>query len=262
MSFAIAVSVFCVVANPDCCGPWRVSCSGRPEVSGPSSFMQRSTMSAATCAMPRPSASCAIARPGMWKLPVDAIELVSMSTRGLSAAALSSISTCSTACASASSAAPCTCATQRNDSGSWTRRAAPAFSSALPASALAQPPRSLGLPRRRASGLRPLRKRRQVRAKALERQRDDVVEPIEQLRKIVRARDTRCPTVAAFALTSTRPSLGPSATGARPARASASRPAIRRPSTKASPSPINTSAICESGGRSPTLIVPHAGTAG
>ncbi len=38
------------VAKPDCCGPWRVSCSGRPDVAGASSCMQRSTMSAATCA--------------------------------------------------------------------------------------------------------------------------------------------------------------------------------------------------------------------
>ena len=45
MSLASAVSGFCTVAKPDCCGPWRVSCSGSPEAAGDSSLMQRSTAS-------------------------------------------------------------------------------------------------------------------------------------------------------------------------------------------------------------------------
>ena len=47
MSLASAVSGFCAVAKPDCCGPWRVSCSGRPVAAGDSIRMQRSTASVA-----------------------------------------------------------------------------------------------------------------------------------------------------------------------------------------------------------------------
>jgi hypothetical protein len=56
-------------------------------------------------------------------LPFDSIASDSINTSGLSAALFSSRSMCSRAFHSVASAAPCTCVTQRNDNGSWTRRA-------------------------------------------------------------------------------------------------------------------------------------------
>ena len=64
-------------------------------------------------------------------------------------------------------------------------------------------------------------------------------------------------------LISASPSLAPSVTGARPARAKASVPGRRVPATRASPWPIITAAMCARGARSPEApTLPCSGITG
>ena len=137
-------------------------------------------------------------------------------TSGLSAALLSSISTSSRAAIERDVRAPWTCATPRNDTGSCTRRAAPASIArcrrAAPAAAARLAP-GPARPRRRGARI----ERRQVGAKALERQRRGKFTHRSAAAQSCSTSAAR-PTVAALALISARPSLAPSATGASPAR--------------------------------------------
>ena len=143
----------------------------------------------------------------MWKLPLDSIAESSMSTSGLSAALLSSSSTWSRAARRAASAAPCTCVMQRNDSGSWTRRAAPALPQRAAGEQLGHALRDHRLPRagraactRGSSGLRLARK-------PFERKRGSHVQRVERRGGSRAATSAAWPTVAALALISASPSF-------------------------------------------------------
>ena len=156
----------------------------------------------------RPSASNASASAGTWKLPFDSISPRRRCTSGLSAALLSSSSTSSRASCSAASAAPCTCVTQRNESGSCTRRAAPALPQGAAGEQLAQMRAAIACcPRAGRAACTRGSSGRQVGAKALEAS----ARPRRSARRAPRAQSCSTsaawPTVAALALISARPSL-------------------------------------------------------
>ena len=227
-------------------------------------LMQRSTHSARRPARARcRSASSASASAGHVEVAVrqhDAV--VGDHQRAVGGAVELDLDVFARARAAPPCAAPCTCATQRNDSGSWTRRAAPACHSALPSSSARKLRGGLGLARRGPRAPAPAGRAATGWRESL--RSDSAIATSSARRACAQHRASTSaarPTVAAFALISARPSLAASATGARPARASASRARqTRSPSTSASPSPISGSASATAAADPRRRSSPSAGT--
>ena len=190
--------------------------------------MQRSTTRAAICTTARPSASWAIASPGMWKLPVESIApVVDVDERAVGRGVELDFDMQDRV-------------RQRGERGAVhlrhaaegqrildaPRRAVRGQAAALRATRGSAPPP----PPDREPGARPAPADR-----AATRWRESPRTTARRRRRAGRAYRARScstrladPTVTALALNSDRPSFAPSTTGARPACASASAPGTRR----------------------------------
>ena len=200
--------------------------------------------------------------PGMWKLPLDSIAPASATTSGLSAALLSSISTSSRARAqrrqrarraparrSATTADPARGAPHRAPRARC-RRAASASRAAI-----------VGLSRRRPRRLRARIERRQVGAKALERQRDAATFSASQRCSAVVQHQRRVADGRRVGADEREAILGAERDRRKPgARAAPRRRAAISPRTRLRLRRSAASARCDSGGRSATPIEPKRGT--
>ena len=182
-------------------------------------------------------------------------------TSGLSQAAFSSAVTADRAASMYSRSAPWTCGTTRNDSASWTDRAAPGSSSGLPASSARRWSAAATCP---GIGL----------ARPTAGCRTEVLAPVASIDSAAATsaawatRAARATTSAAWptdtplAEISASPSLSPSTSGAIPARRRASPPGRTSPRYSARPMPIATCARAAICGRSPAPTEAVSGTTG
>ena len=242
-------------------GTVRVSCSGRPDSAGVEELLaalhakhgrlrQRDAERVEREGESRECGSC------RWTASRP-----SATTSGLSAALFNSSSTWSRADRSAASAAPCTCVTQRSDSGSCTRRAAPGCHSALPASSVVNRAAISDLSGRGMRRLHARVERAQVGAKAFERQRRGDVQRIQRVRAVVH-HQRRVPDGRGVRADQRKAVLGRRAHRLQAGPRSAAAPAAPRRDTPRSPGRSAAGRDATAGARSATPIEPRLGTTG
>ena len=177
-----------------------------------------------------------------WKLPLLTSRPSSTSTTGLSSAAFSSSSTASRARVRNVRSAPCTWGATRNDSGSCTDVAPPGSQRPLPVRnrrirvAASRCP-GTGLDRATIGSTMDGLPRTDSRLSANTTSTARARRVARSMTRAPRPMDTP------FAEMSARPSLGPSRTGANPARRRASAPSRISPRSSARPAPMSTCAM-------------------
>ena len=101
-----------IVANPECSGPRRVSCSGKSESAGEIQLLAALRRTARRLRQRDAAARRTRARaPAMWKLPLDSIVVVGEHQRAVGGAVQLDLDVVARACAAPPARAPCTCAT-------------------------------------------------------------------------------------------------------------------------------------------------------
>ncbi len=262
-----AAEVTCAIMNPELRPEFVAKNGGRPDSVGFTSCSTRRSLMAESCvsAMAMRSSACDTGCP--WKLPPLTMSSSwpsairsgspwpSANTSGLSVAAFASMESVLRTKASASREVPWTWGAQRSEYGSWTFLQSCPWcdgSISLPykssrrccATAICPAwPRDLWIACR--NGLCEPNRPSMVIAAAMSATRESCSA----------SRSARMPTacIACVPFTSARPSLASGTSAERPTFCSAAAPGMRVNSgpTKASPSPIITSARCASGARSP-----------
>ena len=251
-SDASAAAVTCAIMKPEFTPPSSTRNGGRPDrLASISSAMRRSD-SAPISAIASARLSAANATGSAWKLPPERISSLSANTSGLSDTAFASMTRIDAACRIWSTQAPITCGWQRRLYGSCTRGQSLCEARiALPVEQRPVDRRRVGLAAMAAHRVDARIERRVAAETGVERQRSGDERGRERAlrgeqagererRRHLRAVEQREALLRV-----------PARTGCRPARASASRAGMTRPSILASPSPISTADRCASGARSP-----------